>query len=142
MPKYTGYTTVWSRATSSSFATVATIVNVREVTPGFGSERALFDQSAYGDQWMDWAVLQQDGTEFTMTLAYDPADAVHILLKSDYDTPAANTWIRASHALSDFRYNITTVCRGLQINPARDGSLEAQFTFKVVNPGVVQETIP
>ena len=142
MPKYTGYTTVWSRATSSSFGTVATIINVREVTPGVGSERTLVDASAYGDQWMDWLVTQQDGVEWTMTLAYDPADAVHVLLKSDYDTPAANTWIRASHALSDFRYNITNVLRGFSINPTRDGLLEAVMTFKVVNPGVVQETIP
>ena len=142
MPKYTGYTTVWSRATTSGFGTVATINNVSAVTPGFGSERTLYDQSAYGDQWMDWAVLQQDGVEFTMTLQWDPADAVHLLLKSDYETPAPFTWIRASHTTQDFRYNITTVCRQLQWNPARDGSFEATFGFKVVNPGVVMETIP
>lgn len=137
MPKYTGYTTVWSRATTSGFGTVATINNVREVTPGFGSERTLFDQSAYGDQWMDWAVLQQDGVEFTMTMQWDPADAVHLLLKGDYETPNPNTWIKATHAASAKAYNITTVCRALTFNPARDGSVEAIFGFKIVNPGVV-----
>jgi hypothetical protein len=137
LPKYTGYTTVWSRATSVTFGTIATINNVNSVTPGFGSERVLYDQSAYGDQWMDWAVLQQDGVEFTMTLQWDPADAVHLLLKSDYETPVANTWIKANHAISAKAYNITTVCRAFSINPTRDGSLEATFGFKVVNPGFV-----
>jgi hypothetical protein len=91
---------------------------------------------------MDWLVTQQDGVEFTMTLAYDPVDAVHVLLKSDYDTPAANTWIRASHTAADYRFNITTVLRGFVFNPTREGLVEAVLTFKTVNPGVVQETIP
>jgi len=137
MAKYTGFLTGWGRATTSGFGTVATINNVTSVTPGFGSERTLYDQSAYGDNWMDWAVLQQDGVEFTSTLLWDPADAVHLLLKGDYETPNPNTWIRAAHTASGKNYNITTVCRALTWNPARDGGFEAAFVFKIVNPGVV-----
>ena len=137
MAKYRGFETVWGRATTSGFGTVATITQVRDVTPGFGSERALFDASAYGDPWNDYLVLQQDGADLSMTILWDPADAVHLLLKSDYETPVANTWVRAAHAPSAKNYNITTICHGLTFNPARDGGVEATFQFKIVNPGVV-----
>lgn len=142
MTKYRGFEMVWSRATSSAFSSVATITQVREVTPGFGSERALFDASAYGDPWNDYLSLQQDGADISLTVLWDPVDAVHLLLKSDQETPANNTWIRASHTTSDYRYNITTVPHGLSWNPARDGGIEATFMLKIVTPGVVMETIP
>lgn len=142
LAKYPGRTTVWSRATASNFTTVATIINVKDVSPGAGATRAQFDQSAYGDDWMDFGVGQQEGDEMTLTMAYDPADAVHILLKSDYDTPVANTWIQAHHAAAAKKWKITTVPVGWRVFPDRTGNLELQFTVKIVNPGVVEAAYP
>ena len=142
MAKYAARSTVWSRATAANFTTVATINNVKEVTPGLGGTRGLFDQSAFGDDWMDFGAGQQEGQEVTLRLAYDPLDATHVLLKGDFNTPAANVWIRASHAASDFRWNCTTVPVGWTIVHDRTGNIEAELVLKIVSPGVVEETIP
>jgi hypothetical protein len=140
--KYAARNTVWGRATASNFTTVATINNVKEVTPGVGSARGEFDQSTFGDEWMDFGVGQKEGDEFTMRLAYDPIDATHVLLLADYNTPAANTWIRASNATADWRWNITTVLKGWRPVHDRTGNIEAELTFRIVSPGVAEETIP
>jgi len=133
---------VFSRATAANFTTVATIPSVKEVTPGLGSTRDEFDQSVFGDDWKDFGIGQQEGDEFTLRLAYDPADATHILLKGDYTTPAANVWIRASHTASDTRWNVTTVPRGWRVVHDRAGNVEVEATYRVVTPGVVEENIP
>jgi hypothetical protein len=142
MAKYRGTDMLYQRATSSAFATPATIPNIRDITPGFGGIRAGFDQSAFGEDWTDEGSGQRDGQEFTLTKQYDPVNAVHVLLKSDFDTPAPLTWIMASHVPSDTQFKITTNLRGFVINSDRTGSLLAEVTFKVVNPGVVMEPIP
>jgi hypothetical protein len=136
--KFAGNQTVWSRATTSAFTTVATIINVKDVSPGAGSVRALFDQSAYGDSWMDFGAGQQEGDEISLTMAYDPADAVHILLKADFDTPAANVWIQALHTPAAKRWKITTVPLTWRLFPDRTGNLELQTSYKIVTPGVVE----
>ena len=142
MAKFGARDIVWSRATANTFLTVATIPNVKEVTPGIGSTRGEFDQSAYGDEWMDFGAGQREGDEFTLKLAYDPTNAVHVLLKSDYDTPAANVWIRASSASSDWRWNITAVPRAWRPVFDRNGNQEVDVVLRIVQPGVVEETIP
>jgi hypothetical protein len=142
MAKYAGNLTVWSRATLADFVTVATIVNVKDVSPGIGTTRSLFDQSAYGDQDMDFGLGQREGDEVTFTIAYDPANAVHILLKSDYDTPAANTWLQAFHAGPNKKWKVTTVPVGWRVFPDRVGNLELQATYKIVTPGVVEAAGP
>lgn len=141
MAKYRGTDTVWSRATDGTFTTVATIPNVREVSPGLGGQLQQFDQSSYGDAWMDFGAGQKEGDEVTWTLQYDPANTVHNNLRTDADA-GSTMWIRASHAASDYRWNVTLTGLGARIAPARDGSLELQITGKIVSPGVVQETIP
>jgi hypothetical protein len=141
IPKYRGTDTVWARATTSAFTTVATIPNLREVSPGLGGTLAQFDQSAYGDVWMDFGAGQKEGDEVQFTMAYDPADVVHTNLRTDADA-GSTMWIRASHALSDFRWNCTFTGIGSRVAPLRDGSLELHIMAKIVSPGVVQETIP
>jgi hypothetical protein len=141
MPKYRGTDTVWARATAADFVTVATIPNMREVTPGLGGTLAQFDQSSYGDVWMDFGAGQKEGDEVTFTMAYDPAHATHTSLRTDADA-GSTMWIRASHALSDFRWNVTLTGLGSRIAPLRDAGLELQITAKIVSPGVVQEAIP
>lgn len=139
--KYAARTATFERATTSAFTTVATIASVKNADP-FGGERGLFDQSSFGDEWMDWGIGQLDGLEWTMTLAYDPADATHQLLRGDFQTPSANAFIRANHVGMDFRYKITNVPKNISWNFDRQGNVELVLTFKIVTPGVVEETIP
>lgn len=140
--KYAARTLVISRATASNFTTVATVANVNEITPGFGATRGEFDQSAFGDEWMDFGIGQMEGDEFTLRIIYDPADATHVLLRGDFHTPSANTWLRFSHATMDYRWNVTTVPRGWRMIPDRTGNMAVEATYRVVSPGVVEETIP
>lgn len=141
MPKYRGTDTTWERATDATFTTLATIPNMREISAGLGGRLGQFDQSAYGDAWMDFGAAQKEGNEVTLTMQYDPANTVHTNLRTDAD--AGNTmYIRANHVPSDFRWKVTMTGLGAEIVPARDGSLELHITGKIVNPGVVQETIP
>jgi hypothetical protein len=141
MAKFRGTDTVWSRATDATFTTVATIPNLREVTPGLGGQLSQFDQSAYGDVWMDFGAGQKEGDEVTFTMQYDPANVVHQNLRTNADN-GATMWVRASHAAADFRWNTTMTGLGARINPDRTGSLELQVTAKIVSPGVVEENIP
>jgi hypothetical protein len=113
MAKYRGTDTTWERATAADFLTLATIPNLREVTPGLGGALAQFDQSSYGDVWMDFGAGQKEGDEVTL-----------------------------NHVPSDFRWKITGTGLGTRIVPDRTGSLAIEIRFKIVNPGVVQESIP
>jgi hypothetical protein len=51
-------------------------------------------------------------------------------------------YVRANHVPSDFRWKITGTGLGTRIVPDRTGSLAIEIRFKIVNPGVVQESIP
>lgn len=139
--KYAARSTVWQRATTSGFSTVATINNVKDVTPGIGAERGLFDQSAYGDDWMDFGAGQQEGDEFTLTLAYDPADATHVLLKGDYDT-GITMFIVAVLTVATRKWKITCTPKAWRPVHDRTGNLEVQLVLKIVNPGVVEAASP
>lgn len=141
MPKYRGTDTTWERATDSGFGTVATISNMREPSAPLGGRLAQFDQSSYGDTWMDFGAGQKEGNEVTFTLQYDPASTVHQNLRTDAD--AGNTmYIRANHIPADKRWKVTLTGLGADINPDRTGSLLLLITGKIVNPGVVEEAIP
>jgi hypothetical protein len=141
MAKYRGTDTTWERATDATFTTLATIPNLREVTPGLGGALAQFDQSSYGDVWMDFGAGQKEGDEVTLTMQYDPANTVHVNLRTDADA-GSTMYVRANHVPSDFRWKITGTGLGTRIVPDRTGSLAIEIRFKIVNPGVVQETIP
>jgi hypothetical protein len=139
--KYRGTDTVWKRATASDFVTLATIPNVREVTPGLGGALATFDQSAYGDVWMDFGAGQKEGDDVTMTMQYDPANTAHQNLKTDCDA-GATMWIQAEHTPSNRKFRTTATGTGARVVPDRTGSLAVEIHFKIVSPGVVESALP
>ncbi len=141
MAKYRGTDTVWKRATDSGFGTQATVPNVREVTPGLGGVLAQFDQSAYGDAWMDFGAGQKEGDEVTMTLQYDPANTAHTNLKTDCDA-GSTMFIQAEHAPSNRKFRITGTGIGARVVPDRTGSLGLEIHYKIVSPGVVESALP
>jgi hypothetical protein len=141
MPKYKGNDTVFSRATDATFTTVATVPQLREVTPGFGGANSQFDQSSFGDPWMDFGAGQKEGDEVTFTMQYDPANTVHVNLRTDADA-GSTMWIRASHTPADYRWNTTFTGLGSRVIFDRTGNLGLEVRGKIVTPGVVQETIP
>src|SRR5262252_10120475 len=81
MAKYPGRKMQLSRNTVST--TYVVVGQVLELGLA-GSSRNLIDASAYGDDWMDYVVGQQDGTEVTVRVAFDPGNAQHTALYSDY----------------------------------------------------------
>lgn len=141
MAKYRGTDTTWERATTSAFTTVATIPNMRELSAGLGGRLAQFDQSSYGDVWMDFGAAQKEGNEVTFIMQYDPANATHQSLRTDADA-GSTMYVLANHVPADFRWKVTMTGLGADIVPARDGSLELHVTGKIVSPGVVEEAIP
>lgn len=141
MAKYRGTDCVWKRATASDFVTLATIPNLREVTPGLGGQLGQFDQSAYGDAWMDFGAGQKEGDEVTFTLQYDPANTAHQNLKTDADA-GATMWIQTEHTPATRKWRTTMTGLGARVNPDRTGSLELQITGKIVSPGVVESALP
>lgn len=141
MAKYRGTDAVWKRATDGTFGTLATIPQVREISSPLGGALAQFDQSAYGDTWMDFGAGQKEGNEVTMTLQYDPANTAHTNLGTDADA-GSTMYIQVEHTPSNRKFRVTGTGLGKQVNPDRTGSLELLITFKIVNPGVVESALP
>lgn len=102
-----------------------------------GSERNLFDQSAYGDDWADWGVGQQDGTEVTMTIAYDPVDTQHLALIAAYEAGTPTTF-GLTHAEAGWGCQFEARVRRLTRGGPRDGNLTMNVALKIVNPGVTE----
>jgi hypothetical protein len=141
LAKYRGTDTVWKRATASDFVTLATIPNLREVSPGLGGALAQFDQSSYGDVWMDFGAGQKEGDEVTLTLQYDPANTAHQNLKTDADA-GSTMWVQAEHTPSNRKFRTTGTGLGARVVPDRTGSLLLEIRFKIVTPGVVESALP
>jgi hypothetical protein len=135
MTKYRGYRALLSRnTTGSTYATVGQILETGDA----GSTRELIDVTAHGDEWMDFLGSRQEGTEFTLRLAFDPADTQHAALKADYDAGTSKKFhvvhpdITGSTAAVEF----TAITTGFLIRDPMDGAHEAELTLKIVNPGV------
>ncbi len=135
MTKVAGYNGILKRnTTGSTYATVGQIMSISAV----GSDRALIDVSAHGDQWSDFVIGRQEGKEVSLVVAYDPNDAQHVAMKTDYDasTPTVRNYqlqhpAFATHALQFPAYTTT-----YEEEATDGGAYEAHITFKIVNPGV------
>lgn len=103
-----------------------------------GSERDLIDASAYGDDWKDYVLGQQDGVEVDMVVALDPADSTHDAIFDSYvnDPDAVTTW-SLSHSTSgwsvDISARILRVTQGGQLGDL----FQMSVGLKIVEPGVV-----
>lgn len=135
MTKYRGYRSTLSRNTTGS--TYVTIGQILE-TGDAGSTRDLIDVTAHGDEWMDFLGGRQEGSEFTLRVAYDPNDAQHTALKTDYDAGTSKKYhivqpdITGSTAAVEF----TAIITAWLVRDPNDGAHEAEMTLKIVNPGV------
>jgi hypothetical protein len=141
MAKYRGTDMVWKRATASDFVTLATVPNIREVTPGLGGTLGTFDQSSFGDAWLDFGAAQKEGDDVTMTVQYDPANTAHTNLIANSDA-GATMWIQAEHTPSNRKWRTTATGTGARLVPDRTGSLGYEIHFKIVSPGVVESALP
>lgn len=104
---------------------------------GIGSSRDLFDQSAYGDDWKDWGVGQQDGSEVNVVIAYDPIDTEHLALIAAYEagTPTNFSVDHDEAAWAGyFTAMVTSLTRGGEIG----GVFQMAATLKIVEPGVAE----
>lgn len=107
----------------------------------FGSSRDLIDASAYGDDWKDYVLGQQDGDEVSAVIAYDPDDSGHESIITSYDSsPDATVVFTATHgptsASWDITCRITSLSRGGQLGDL----LMLNVGLKIVDPGVVAGT--
>jgi hypothetical protein len=135
MTKYRGYRAIFQRnTTGSTYVTIANVLEIGEV----GSTRALVDVTAHGDEWMDFLGARQEGTEFEIRTAYDPNDAQHTALKTDYDAGTSKKYhmIHPDITGSTAGVELTAIITGWRVNPPQDGAYTATAQLKIVNPGV------
>lgn len=118
---------------TETFTEVPQVGNIE----AFGSERDLIDASSYGDDFKDYVLGQQDGSELSLTLQYDPTLATHASLKADYDAATRrNFQIEFPEVTTSFQF--TSILRVFTTMPALDGLWEATVTLKIVEPGVTE----
>lgn len=104
-----------------------------------GSSRNLIDASAYGDDWMDYVVGQQDGDEMNLVIAYDPVDTEHQAVIDAYDA-GTEEHFELQLAAASFHIGFPALVTKCSRGAARDGLLTLNATLKILNPGVEDVT--
>jgi hypothetical protein len=135
MTKVAGFLGFLKRnTTGSTYATVGQLMSIGAV----GSERGQIDVSAHGDLWEDIIPGRLAGNEVEATLSFDPNDAQHTSMKTDYD---AGTQTVRNYQLQHPAF--TTRCLQFpaylvkyEEEATDDGAYELHVTFKIVNPGM------
>src|SRR5918994_4902612 len=140
MTKYAGGLAVLKRnTTGSTYVTVVQVLDMGDV----GYNRAQIDVTAYGDSWTDTLAGLKEGTEFTLTVAYDPNDTQHQALKADFDAGTTKKYQLSHPGISpttNAGWEFTVVPLNFVASAPQDGAWQAVLTFKIVNPGVVAVT--
>lgn len=100
-----------------------------------GSTRDLIDASAYGDDWKDYVLGQQDGDEMACVAAADLTDAGQWAVEQAYlaGTPTSFT---LTHADSGDSFSFDALVTNRSFGGDLGGLYAMNFTLKVVNPGV------
>jgi hypothetical protein len=129
MTKYAGRELVLK--VGSPAATVGQVTGLGNA----GSSRNLIDASAYGDDWTDYVVGQQDGSEVDVEVAYDPADTHHTAIITAYNS-AVSTAFEFQHVDAGFHVGFPALVTKCERGAARDGLLVLTATLKILNPGV------
>lgn len=127
----------FDHTTNVTAGTVAKFNSVGQVTSlgNAGSSRDLIDASAYGDDWKDYVVGQQDGSELEVEVAYDPVATGHLALKSAYNA-GTPTLFGMNHAESGFDIAFSALTTKFERGAERDGLLKLMASLKILNPGV------
>ena len=103
-----------------------------------GSTRDLIDASVYGEDFKDWVGGMQDGSEISLTIAYDPIDAgAQALITAYNDTPDTPVTFTLAHADAGLSIDATAKLTKLGYAADLGGLLQLNVTAKVVSPGVV-----
>jgi hypothetical protein len=135
LTKVAGYTGFLKRnSTGSTYVTVGQIMSLSAV----GSSRNLIDVSAHGDSWSDFIPGRQEGTEVTLSVAYDPNDAQHVAIKTDYDAtvPAARNYQLQHPAFASRAIQFPAYVTQYEEEATDDGAYEMHCTLKIVSPGL------
>jgi hypothetical protein len=135
MAKYKGYRGFLKRnTTGTTYATVGQIKSIGAV----GSTRALIDVSAHGDEWADYITGRQDGNEVELVVMFDPADAQHTAMKTDYDasSPTARNYQLQHSDFATHALQFPALTTKYEEEATDDGGYEAHIGFKIVSPGV------
>jgi hypothetical protein len=139
MAKFAGRGLVFRRNTTGT--TYVTIPNVRSVDGDVGSTRDLIDASAFGDDWKDFLVGQQEGGELSFTIIFDPADTQHAALQTDYAAGARKKF-KIEHVASAKQWDWEAELTSFTLTPDREDAFTATIGMKIVNPGVAMTTLP
>jgi hypothetical protein len=116
---------------TETFTAVGQVLSVGKA----GSKRDLIDASAHGDDWKDYVLGQQDGDEVALTIALDPADSSQDGIKDDYDAATRRNY-QLEHEESTFHVQFPVLVTAFARGGEREGLLEIEATFKIVEPGV------
>lgn len=100
-----------------------------------GSSRDLIDASAYGEDWKDYVVGQQDGSEVEVDIAYDPARDDHAALLTAYNGGEPEAF-EMEHEDAGFHVGFTALVTKCERGAPRDGLLHMAATLKILAPGV------
>lgn len=135
MTKVAGYLGFLKRnTTGSTYVTVGQINSLSAV----GSTRNLIDVSAHGDTWADFIPGRQEGSEVSLNVLFDPADAQHVAIKADYDagTQTVRNYELQHPAFATRALRLPTLVTQYEEEATDDGGYEMHVTFKIVSPGV------
>lgn len=111
--------------------TIGQLTSMAEV----GSARDLIDASAYGDDWKDYVLGQQDGTEVACVCAYDPADSSQYAVETAYEAGTA-TAFTVEHVDAGASFDFDALVTATSFGGDLGGLMQMSFTLKIVNPGV------
>ena len=100
-----------------------------------GSSRDLIDASAYGDDWKDYVLGQQDGDEVAVRIAIDPLLAAQETLRTDYESSAVVDF-QLEHADSGWGVEVPAIITAFSEGGSLGDVLEINMTLKIVEPGV------
>lgn len=136
--KYAGYKVQLKRnTTGTTYALVGQVLDIDEI----GSDRAQIEVTGHGDSWADFLAGVQEGKEYTVRVALDPADSQHTAMQQDYDNNTGTRKYHLEHPDHTQGVEITTVAIGVGRAFPMDGAYEASYSFKIVNPGLTTYTV-
>jgi hypothetical protein len=123
-----------TNVTSGNVAKFNTVGQVTTLDTA-GSSRNLIDASAYGDQWTDYVVGQQDGMEMAVEVALDNTSAGHVAMKAAYDAGLPKTF-GMTHTAAGFDIAFPAYLTEWSRGGDLTGVMKGVGKMKIVNPGV------